>query len=1101
MNDGSCIQHALSACPWPWRGGAAWGRHSLWAVLVACLLPLRAQAIYVSISSPQAGKTAVASNGVWVSGYAGGYGSSGQSEAISNVYIYANSNLLGAVSSLQSNQWFYQWTYYWEAPPLGTATLWAVAWGLTNNVATSSVVTVTVTAANMAPIVSNISGSVVEGGGNLTLWPNCTDTDAGQSLAAIVVTPPSSGAVIVTNTGSGVGNKDVTGGPGNDSRAYFIYVPAEGFVGLDTFTYKMNDGFDDSNMATASVTVASNTPPVAYDLRATIAPNTNVAIAADYYDPDPGQIRTLSVVTPPAHGQAVTSSATAFLYAPDAGWTGEDAFTYRVSDGKHDSNVARCRLLVRDPAQRDGNLVVLAVNALLLPNLSNEVYRLKTDLENEGYTARITNWPSSGTSASNLWAYLRTEYNRTNQWLAGAILIGNLPKPRVTSGSSTFYTDLVYWNMKGFQTNDAVVSRHIWVSRMNVDNTTYGSEVVLLKRALAANHDYRTGASRLPYTAYGYINREWSNTWDYGNGPTNMLQTWPEVQARQNAGFLTRSDINKAGADAFVAGGEVFDETSHGSSDGYMSAAAWFTTADLFRLVAQVRAAFITSCSSGYFGGIANNQIYTRGGGNVISAAATETTYVGCYTIMESYDAPFRLRLAAGDSWGGALLTCFPISDLYRTVFYGDLSLRAMAAPSNAMPAIVALDASCIRGSAPLTVSFSVKASDPDGTLTNFEWFCAGYNGGRTNPTHSGNATNVNWTYAATGTVAVRVEAVDAYKARAWKEITVIVDDCSPKAEAGEDQGVEVCESVALDGRASSDPQNDPLSYAWTQVANGAPLVTLSNAAQAVASFVATQTNTYRFRLAVSDGTHSSSDEVIIEVLPSDQTPPSVLSVSACGASNEVTVLFSEALEQGGGPGGAENAANYAISLGVAVTQISLRADGLGVTLGTTPLAGGLDYVLTISNVRDRAFAQNAIASGTQIAFRCPDLPTADEDGNGIPDAWEAWYFGGSNHVVGLDADGDGLSDVDEFRCGTDPTNAYSCLVVSNLVTDAAGAVLSWPSVAGRSYTIRKAADLVVGFTSVVASNLPAQPPMNVYTDAVDPGPAVFYRVTTESSE
>lgn len=48
-----------------------------------------------------------------------------------------------------------------------------------------------------------------------------------------------------------------------------------------------------------------------------------------------------------------------------------------------------------------------------------------------------------------------------------------------------------------------------------------------------------------------------------------------------------------------------------------------------------------------------------------------------------------------------------------------------------------------------------------------------------------------------------------------------------------------------------------------------------------------------------------------------------------------------------------------------------------------------------------------------------PTTPDSDEDG--ILDAWEIEYFGGLNHDMSLDTDGDGLSDLEEYHSGTNP--------------------------------------------------------------------------------
>lgn len=85
-----------------------------------------------------------------------------------------------------------------------------------------------------------------------------------------------------------------------------------------------------------------------------------------------------------------------------------------------------------------------------------------------------------------------------------------------------------------------------------------------------------------------------------------------------------------------------------------------------------------------------------------------------------------------------------------------------------------------------------------------------------------------------------------------------------PRANAGPDKSTTVGGRVELDGGASTDPDGDALSYAWTQTAGGP--VTLQNANQRVATFVAPSPGDYDFLLTVSDGKSTDTDTVRISV-------------------------------------------------------------------------------------------------------------------------------------------------------------------------------------------------------------------------------------------
>jgi ELWxxDGT repeat protein len=108
------------------------------------------------------------------------------------------------------------------------------------------------------------------------------------------------------------------------------------------------------------------------------------------------------------------------------------------------------------------------------------------------------------------------------------------------------------------------------------------------------------------------------------------------------------------------------------------------------------------------------------------------------------------------------------------------------------------------------------------------------------------------------------------------REPWILVRDLEPVAEAGPDQTVDEGADVSLDGRASSDPNGDPLSYEWEQV--GGPTVALSDPTTAQPRFVAPTVPsggaTLTFRLTVSDGTHTSAaDTVNITVKNVNQAP------------------------------------------------------------------------------------------------------------------------------------------------------------------------------------------------------------------------------------
>ena len=109
-------------------------------------------------------------------------------------------------------------------------------------------------------------------------------------------------------------------------------------------------------------------------------------------------------------------------------------------------------------------------------------------------------------------------------------------------------------------------------------------------------------------------------------------------------------------------------------------------------------------------------------------------------------------------------------------------------------------------------------------------------------------------------------------------DITVVNVNHPPVAHAGDDQSVREGASVSLSAALSFDPDGDPLSWAWEQI--GEPTVTLSGADTATPTFTAPLlpggvggAEVLTFRVTVSDGVLSASDDVIVVVEQDNHVP------------------------------------------------------------------------------------------------------------------------------------------------------------------------------------------------------------------------------------
>jgi hypothetical protein len=120
-----------------------------------------------------------------------------------------------------------------------------------------------------------------------------------------------------------------------------------------------------------------------------------------------------------------------------------------------------------------------------------------------------------------------------------------------------------------------------------------------------------------------------------------------------------------------------------------------------------------------------------------------------------------------------------------------------------------------------------------------------------------------------------------------------------------------------------------------------------------------------------------------------------------------------------------------------------------------------------------------------------------DTDGDGLADSWEMQHFGGLSALPGDDPDHDGMSNLREYRAGTNPTDARSRFEMVEIQSLPEGIYVRWSSQPNRHYRLRRSSDLLGGAASyqVVQSGLAATPPFNEFIDTSPRNGAAFFYV------
>lgn len=179
---------------------------------------------------------------------------------------------------------------------------------------------------NTPPVAKNDNAATQQGASVvIAVLANDSDPD-GDSLSVVSVGSPAHGTATINVDGT------------------VTYLPQSAFHGSDSFTYTIDDGH--GHTAVGSVTIGVNAPPVATAHSYQVQENNMLSVSAaggvlaNDSDPD-GDLLSVAIAAPPAHGALTLNTDGSFSYAPFANYFGQDSFTYTASDGNGGASTGR----------------------------------------------------------------------------------------------------------------------------------------------------------------------------------------------------------------------------------------------------------------------------------------------------------------------------------------------------------------------------------------------------------------------------------------------------------------------------------------------------------------------------------------------------------------------------------------------------------------------------------------------------------------------------------------------------------------------------------------------------------------------------------------
>jgi Big-like domain-containing protein/Kelch motif protein len=147
------------------------------------------------------------------------------------------------------------------------------------------------------------------------------------------------GDVLTYSIVNGPSHGTLSGTPPN-----VTYTPTGIYTGLDSFSFRTNDGMADSNLGTLSLSVRVNSAPRTSNSNVSTSEDTPVSFTVSATDSN-GDALTYTITQPPTHG-TLAGTGPGYTYTPAQNYNGNDVFQFAASDGFATSGASKVSIKI-----------------------------------------------------------------------------------------------------------------------------------------------------------------------------------------------------------------------------------------------------------------------------------------------------------------------------------------------------------------------------------------------------------------------------------------------------------------------------------------------------------------------------------------------------------------------------------------------------------------------------------------------------------------------------------------------------------------------------------------------------------------------------------